>query len=193
MWTFRSRGMDISAVARFDGSSRTSIIVSDLAPARKSAAPGARWSAPIRRTVWGLPLSACARSLGRLIVLPCLNALTTLSISWNAATPVAEADASMTSTAPTRYRFQRPRRSSSNAQVALSHGLGQRGHELDQGLAVVGERLDRNPLLGPVMAAAHRPELHRRHAGVQEADRVGCAVAAHRDPARRPPARDRGR
>ena len=31
MWTFRSRGIDMSAVARFDGSRRTSIRVSERA------------------------------------------------------------------------------------------------------------------------------------------------------------------
>src|SRR2546423_13106924 len=99
------------------------------------------------------------------MVLPCLKALTTLSISWNAATPVAAADDARTSNAPSRYRFQRPRRSSSNSQVALPYGLWKRGHELDEGLAVVRQRFDRHPLLGAVMPSPNGSELDGRDAG----------------------------
>src|SRR6059058_4690989 len=166
MCTLRSRGIDIRAVAFFDGSSLTSIIVSERAPALKSTAPRARWSAPIRRMVCGFPVSACASSVGRLMVCPCLKALTTLSISWKAATPVAEAEASAMSTAPSARRFQMPWRSSSNAEVALPDCLRQRAHELHESLAVAGEGLDRHPLVRAVMAAADRAELDGRDAYV---------------------------
>src|SRR4051812_42742611 len=132
--------------------------------------------------VCGLPVSACASSFGSSIVLPCLKAFTTLSISWNAATPVADAAASTTSAAPIASRPQMPRRSSGNAEVALPERLRERAHELHEGLAVLRERLDRDPLVGAVVTAAYRPELHGGHAGVEEAVGVGRAVAPDRDP-----------
>ena len=46
---------------------------------------------------------------------------------------------------------------------------------------ILPERADRHPLLGAVVAVAHGAELDGRHAGVEERDRVGGAVAAHRD------------
>src|SRR5439155_20188132 len=98
-----------------------------------------------------------------------LKAFTSLSASWKAATAVAEIDAAMIRIPPSRYRFQIPVRSSSNAQVPLPHGPRERSDEADQRLAVVGERGDRHPLVGPVVAAADRAELDRRPTGVQEA------------------------
>src|SRR5205814_2939539 len=104
-----------------------------------------------------------------------------------AATPVADPAAARISSAPTANRFQMPRRSSSNSEVTLPDGLRQGAHEGDERLAVVRERLDRDPLLGPMVAAAHGAELDGRHAGVEEAVGVGCAVAADRDPVLRRP------
>ena len=49
-----------------------------------------------------------------------------------------------------------------------------------QRLAIERERRDRDPLVRPVMAAAHGAELDRRNARFQEGDRVGGAVAADR-------------
>src|SRR5437773_1608403 len=72
--------------------------------------------------------------------------------------------------------------SSSNAQVScLPEALRDHVREVDERLAVAREGLDRDPLVRTVMAAADGAELDGRYAGLDEADRVRGAVAAHRD------------
>src|SRR2546421_15893 len=92
MLTLRSRGIDSSAVAFFDGSSLISMIVSERWPPPYPDAPFTRASEPISMIVCGLPGAAVERS-----VWPStrpgdsLNALTTRLTSWKAATDVAPA------------------------------------------------------------------------------------------------------
>ena len=62
---------------------------------------------------------------------------------------------------------------------------GSSSTKFDDRAAVLGQRRHRDPLLGAVVAAADRAELHGRDAGAQERDRVRGAVAA--DDAARPP------
>src|SRR3954452_7104624 len=181
MRTFRSRGSDISAIAFFDASSRIRIIVSERAPPPASRAPFARLSEPIRSTVCGWPGSACASGLSTWM-LP-WKALAMRSTWWMPSTVVALALARIMTSAPSRKRFQIPRLSgrSGNAQVGGAEPLRDRVDEVDERLAVVTERLDRDPLVGAVVARADRPELDARGARLEEADDVGRAVAADRD------------
>src|SRR4051794_26323286 len=85
--------------------------------------------------------------------------------------------------APIRKRFQIPRLSgrSGNAEVGGAEPLRDRVHEVDQRLPVALERLDRDPLVGAVVAGAGGPELDARRARLEEADDVRGAVAADRD------------
>ena len=57
---------------------------------------------------------------------------------------------------------------------------GIRFDELDQRAAVLVERLDRDPLVGPVVAVAVGPNSTPGMPGVEERDHVGGAVAARR-------------
>src|SRR3954454_16394106 len=95
-------------------------------------------------------------------------------------TVVALALATIMTSAPSRRRFQMPRLSgrSGNAQVGGAEALRDRVHEVDERLPVVHERVDRDPLVGAVVARADRPVLDARGAGLEEADDVRGAVAA---------------
>src|SRR5918992_5066562 len=104
--------------------------------------------------VCGLPASAFWSSSSSWRVWPRLNASTTESSSSNAATPVADAEASTISSAPRTYRRKIPRLGSGNAEVPLPGCLGQVAHEGDESAAVALQRLDRDPLLRAVVAAA---------------------------------------
>src|SRR3954447_22001987 len=189
MVTFRSRGSDMSAVARLCGSRRTSIIVSERPPVpliRASRELLARWSEPMSRIVWGLPESACASTLSRpLIFWLWRNAVTTRFTSLKDATATAVAEAAAISSVPISSFFQMPCFCSSNAEVPRPEALRDHDGEVDERTAVALERRDRDPLLGPVVATADRAELDRRHPGFDEADRVGGSVAADRDAVRR--------
>src|SRR4051812_28629872 len=125
--------------------------------------------------VCGLPGSVLERTCGpRSIDLFWLNAFTTRCTSWNAATEVAAAHAPTISRPPITSRFQsaRPGLGTGNTEVLLLPGGGNRLDETHERLAVAGERRHRHPLLGPVVARADGPELHRRHARVEEADGI---------------------
>src|SRR4051794_29422535 len=185
MRTLRSRGIDMSAIAFFDASSRIRIIVSERAPALASRACFARLSEPTRSSVWGLPGSAWARR-SRTGRSPWI-ALAMRSTWWMPAITVVAPQATITTSAPSRERFQIPRRSGSsgNAKVAGAQPHRDRVHELDERAAVALERRDRHPLLGAVVTAADRPELDAGRARLEEADDVGRAVAPDRDPLRR--------
>src|SRR3954451_3143410 len=181
MRTFRSRGSDISAIAFFDASSRIRIIVSERCPAPASRAPLARLSDPIRSTVCGLPGWAWASSLST-----CRspwNAAEMRSTWWMPSTVVALALAAIITSAPTRKRFQIPRLSgrSGNAQVGGAEPLRDRVDEFDERAPVAHQRVDRDPFVGAVVAAADRAELDAGGAGLEEAHDVGGAVAADRD------------
>src|SRR3954470_6940517 len=101
---------------------------------------------------------------------------------WVAAITGVPPQAPTTTGAPSGKRFQIPRRpgSSGNAKVAGAQPHRDRVHELDERAAVALERRDRHPLLGPVVTAADRPELHARSARLEEAGDVGRAVAPDR-------------
>src|SRR3954465_7700227 len=149
MRTLRSRGIDMSASAFFDASRRIRIIVSERRPALASRAPFARLSEPIKSTVWGLPGGAFARIPGGSRTFP-WKADEMRSTWWMPATTVETPHAITTKSAPTRERFQIPRRwgssPSGNAQVCGAEPLRDRVHELDQREAVALERRDRAPL-----------------------------------------------
>src|ERR1044071_1003289 len=107
--------------------------------------------------VCGLPGSATASSWPTSSFGFAANAFTTRCTSWNAATDVPAATATTIRNAPTRKCFQRPLPfglSSSNAEMSCGLAGGYQTYELDQGVAVAGERGDRHPLLGPVVAGA---------------------------------------
>src|SRR4051794_4502717 len=165
--TFRSRGIDISAIAFFDASSRIRIIVSERCPAFASRAPLARLSEPIRRSVCGLPGSALARASFGSFRLPLPNAFAIRSTWWMPSTVVALALATITTIAPTRKRFQMPRLSgrSGNAQVGGAAPLRNRVDVVHERALVVHERLDRDPLVRAVVAGARGAELDAGSAG----------------------------
>src|SRR3954469_25534481 len=183
MWTFRSRGSDISAIAPRSGSSRMRIIVSDRLPEPSSASRAllARLSEPISRIVCGLPGAASA-SL-RPVRSP-VNARAIRSTWLKPTTMAVAAAVTILSAPPIRKRFQIEFLSgrSGNAQVRCgAEPLRDRVDEVDERLAVLGQRGDRDPLLRAVVTAAAWAELDPRHAGVEEADDVRGAVAADRD------------
>src|SRR3954471_20264161 len=95
-------------------------------------------------------------------------------------TVVALALATIITIAPSRKRFQMPRLSgrSGNAQVGGAEPLRDRVHEVDERCLVAHERVERDPLVGPVVTGAHRAELDAGSARLEEADDVGSAVAA---------------
>src|SRR4051794_20500541 len=97
---------------------------------------------------------------------------------WMPRTVVALALATIMTTAPTRKRLQIPRRSgrSGNMQVGGAEPHRDRVHEVDERAPVPGERVDRDPFLGSVVAGADRAELDARGARLEEADDVGGAV-----------------
>src|SRR4051794_30417127 len=188
--TFRSRGIDNSAVARFDGSSRMSIIVSDsglpIAPRRTSIAFFERLSEPMSRIVWGLPADASViTSSMPAMCFVCWNAFTTLSTSCQPATAVAEADAHTMINAPSRKRLNTPGPAYDSGNAELRRVLGtpfaHDPHEVHECLAVALERRHRHPFLRSVMARALGAELDTRHAGLEPGGDVGSAVAADRD------------
>src|SRR3954468_16508731 len=111
---------------------------------------------------------------------------------WIPSTVVALALAVIMTSAPSRKRFQIPRLSgrSGNAQVGGAEPLRDRLDEVDERLPVALERRDRDPFLGPVVAAADRTELDARRPGLEERHDVGGAVAADRDALRRRPVGD---
>ena len=109
MLTLRSRGIESSAVAFFDGSSLIRMIVSERWPPPYPDAPFTRASEPISMIVCGLPGAAVERSdWPSTSPGDSLNALTTRLTSWKAATDVAPAAATTTKNAPRRMRFQSP-------------------------------------------------------------------------------------
>src|SRR4051794_2020414 len=159
METLRSRGSDSRAVARFDGSRRISIIVSEsglpIAPRRTSTAFFERLSEPISRIVCGLPASASVMTSSiPLIFFVFLKASTTLSTSCQPATAVADADATMMISAPTRKRLNTPGPvyESGNAQLrrVLRAPFADQVHEVHERLPVSHERSHRYPLFGAV-------------------------------------------
>src|SRR5947208_17039621 len=106
MLTLRSRGIDSSAVAFFDGSSLIRMIVSERWPPPYPDAPFTRASEPISMIVCGLPGAAVERSdWPSTRPGDALNALTTRLTAWTAATDGAPAPATHTRDAPRMTRF----------------------------------------------------------------------------------------
>src|SRR4051812_40465565 len=147
--------------------------------------------------VCGLPGAGIARPPPSWSCGDSRKALTTRLTSWKAATDVAPAAASTIRNAPRRMRFQRPPplgNSSGNAQVLVGDLLlADQVYELHKGRTVAGHRRYQSPFPRAVVARALGAELHRRHASLDETDRVGRAVAAHRDALRGRALRHRGR
>src|SRR4051794_31625775 len=98
-------------------------------------------------------------------------------------TVVALALATTITSAPSRKRFQIPRRSgrSGNMQGGGPEPLRDRVDEVDERALVANQRVDRDPFLGAVVARADGAELDAGSARLEEADDVGGAVAADRD------------
>ena len=128
---------------------------------------------------------------------PAVNASTTSSISSSTADATAVADSEIVRIPAISARIRTPRPglrrpvrdpharppSTARSSVPVSENRsGTLAREVDQRAPVAGQRVDRDPLVGAVMAAAGRAELDRRHARLQERDGVRGAVApdAHR-------------
>ena len=140
--------------------------------------------------VCGLPTSASASSPPEVEARALLSAFDDVSTSFSAATEVAVAaahdheqgaDQVALPERPARRGRPRVRRLRQAARRGPTRVRPSRLDEVDERLAVALERVDRDPLLGAVVAAARRAELDRGDAGLEERDGVGRAVAAHGD------------
>ena len=138
----------------------------------------------------GSPASARVTSGMSIAVRPSgpTNSSTTSSISSSTAEATAVADSEIVRIAAISARSSTPRpgcgtpvalhaRPPSTRSLSVE-ALGHAAREVHQRAPVDGQRLDRDPLVGAVVAAAGRAELDRGDAGLQERDRVGGAVAA---------------
>ena len=182
-------------IASLSGSARASRIVSDRGGLSRSRAPS-RLSEPRIMNVRGPPASARVE-LGDLDVGAAGPRIGSRMSSTSRSTAVATAAPVSTMISSARQqgaqRQPRPTRGGRSPRLHAAppstarsgrRVLGQRGgdgaREVDEQLAVAGERADRDPLLGTVVAGAGGPELDRRDAGAQERHGVRRAVAADR-------------